>query len=218
MKPVHIFLCIALTLGGISPLFAFTVEFFDNSVFNTNTNTMDVALGLTGHTIEDFEDGSLISGLSLSAGGFQSRTGGTAWDGVRVRSNLPSGSGHQLSTTFTLPGSTLSFGVGLQNFDRDYSVKVNGITVVSNIKNLLGFTSGNGTTKNGYLKIEAENSEIISSVRFDQTSGGSIDQVEFDHLAVSTTLSSPAVPEPQTFILSLLALSFIWRTTNPRKG
>ncbi len=217
MKPSHIFLCIALALGGISPLLAFTVEFFDNSVFSTNTNTMDVALGLTGHTIEDFEDGSLISGLSLSAGGFQSRTGGTAWDGVRVRSNL-SGS-HQLSTTFTLPSSTLSFGVGLQNFDRDYSVKVNGIIVVSNLRNLSGFTSGNGTTKNGYLKIEAENGEIINNVRFDQTSNtGSIDQVEFDHLAVSNALSSPVVPEPQTFILSLLALSFIWRATYPKKG
>ena len=44
---------------------AFTIDVVANSVYSGDTVAMDTALGITGLTIEDFEDTVLATGLSI---------------------------------------------------------------------------------------------------------------------------------------------------------
>ena len=86
---------------------AIIVSFFAPSSYNSNTAAMNSTLGITGFTIEDFEDTTLLSGLSIrhSGGQFPSpvtwtslpatfdqnshfSTVNNAWDGASVVTNL----------------------------------------------------------------------------------------------------------------------------------
>ncbi|MDA0835527.1 MAG: hypothetical protein O3A29_19815, partial [Planctomycetota bacterium] len=58
------FLSILLVLSSQSQ--AANITFFHPSVFSPNTAEMDVILGVAGYTIEDFEDTTLVPGLSIS--------------------------------------------------------------------------------------------------------------------------------------------------------
>jgi hypothetical protein len=107
------------------------------STFNSNTATMDAALGVTGYAIENFETTALLSGLSITLSGnlatatypplpnlydvtLDPFATNNEWAGTKVVTNLQ---GNQIGTsqrwdsiTFTYAPRTTSFGIGLSNF------------------------------------------------------------------------------------------------------
>ena len=87
----------------------FIVTAFTGSTYSADTAAMDAALGISGYTVEDFEDTALISGLTISFDGniaadtsfttlpktFDSagepQTANNFWDGTRVLTNAGNG-------------------------------------------------------------------------------------------------------------------------------
>lgn len=55
----------ALIIFATSSASAMTINMVSNTVYNSDTTIMDAALGVTGFTIEDFEDNNLVNGLSI---------------------------------------------------------------------------------------------------------------------------------------------------------
>jgi hypothetical protein len=118
----------------------FIVTAFSGSTYSANTAAMDAALGISGYTVEDFEDTALISGLTVSFDGniaadtsfttlpktFDSagepQTANNFWDGTRVLTNAGNGQNGPFlppaatNTTFTLASAAPVVGVGLANF------------------------------------------------------------------------------------------------------
>lgn len=119
---------------------AFVVTAFAGSTYSANTAAMDAALGIGGYTIEDFEDTTLIAGLTISFDGniaapisftslpktFDSagepQTANNFWDGTRVLTNAGNGQNGPFlppaatDTTFTLASAAPVIGIGLANF------------------------------------------------------------------------------------------------------
>ncbi len=64
----HYFICSCVALLAISmPSYAFIVNHFSNSAFNSNVATMNANLGLdSSYQFEDFEDDSFAAGLTIS--------------------------------------------------------------------------------------------------------------------------------------------------------
>lgn len=127
---------IAQTAGA-----AIVVTFVPASAFNANTAVMDAALGISGSIIEDFEDTTLINGLSIRLSGGVATTvwnslpnlsnaatcgsnGIGAWDGTLAASNSVTNlidncakpTGLASLTEFLYAPGTTSFGLALTNF------------------------------------------------------------------------------------------------------
>ena len=64
---VAVTLAALLTANGANA--AIIPKFFPASDFNANTSVMDAALGITGYTIDTFEQTPLISGLTITLTG-----------------------------------------------------------------------------------------------------------------------------------------------------
>jgi len=64
----------------------FVVTSFAGSSYSANTVAMDAALGISGYTVEDFEDTALISGLTISFEGLipENKSGGRFTDGQQL--------------------------------------------------------------------------------------------------------------------------------------
>ena len=142
-----LFLSVAVLLMPPAASAGIILNPFAPSVYDTNTAAMDSALGISGYLIEDFEDLTLISGLSYTLespdyGTFTSLPatldGSTItgvdpdfyWDGTNILGN---GIGNTVGQsfdgsrsdilTFNVAGGTSSFGVGLANFQSTNSVR-----------------------------------------------------------------------------------------------
>ena len=94
----------------------FVVTSFAGSSYSANTVAMDAALGISGYTVEDFEDTVLISGLTISFEGLipenksytslpktfdsagDSQTANNFWDGTKVLTNAGNGLGKKPGT------------------------------------------------------------------------------------------------------------------------
>ena len=194
--------------------FGFTIDMRSRDIFDLDTSAMDHSLSIGDYSVEDFEDSVLQSGLSMTfVGTFQglndnpitfssnppTKSMGTVsqWDGQHYLYNNPS-DGHRYRTIFHLPQNVVSFGIGLSDFDKTYSIFVNGNLLIPSISSDPAFTRTYGS-RNAYILIHAELDEVIDSVEFRQKYvSNAIDEVEFDHL------SYKVVPEPAT--LFLLAL------------
>lgn len=190
----HLNLIISIFFIGVlsicTPIHADAVTYktFDISYYNSDPDVMDMNLGISGYVVEDFEDNTLTSGLSISSGNYpilpNTTWGQSWWDGTHVL-NLY---GTNLSVTFSIPAST-SFGIGLSEFDPSYwgtqvSLEVNGVAVGP--QNLLTDPnySENLQGRNMYIVISADPGSTINEVRFNITTlPGSPDGVFFDHLA-----------------------------------
>ena len=127
----------------------FVVTSFAGSSNSANTVAMDAALGISGYTIEDFEDTVLISGLTISFEGLipenksytslpktfdsagDSQTANNFWDGTKVLTNAGNGlNGPFLpsaatNTTFALATGAPVVGIGLANFQSALSSPTN---------------------------------------------------------------------------------------------
>ncbi len=203
-----------------------TVNSYDpNSVFSTNTASMDVSLGIDGLVIEDFEDSTLMPGLSMIYDGNSPSSSSSflpvidstrAWDGITSAINYhPNDPLHPRAqqVTFVLAQGATIFGVGLSNLEIDFNpnvqILVNGYVVVSSIADLSGYqdtdtgapVDGN---KNIYVRLDAIGG-IINTVSFDI--GTPVDDdVEFDHVAFNI------VPEPSAlFIVAACGLGLVIR-------
>jgi hypothetical protein len=203
-------------LGFIDPAEAFTVTTFSPTGFS------DAVAGITGFEIEDFEDTSLIPGLTITwEGAFgpvdtlpNTVSNGDfwwlandAWDGDSFLTNW---STQPFQTTVAptrldFSNSPTSVGFGLSNLNfTGSSLSVNNV--------LLGDLSSFGNTVFGtgirstYIRIDAEEGESINSIRI---GANTADFLVFDRLAVD---SATPIPEPMTILgtgFTLIALPII---------
>jgi hypothetical protein len=190
----------------------FTLTFFPASVWSEDTTAMDEVLGVRGLFIEDFEDTTLISGLSIAytGNGFnQTQTGlvqtldfsfDASWDGKSVTSNDPnnnvppdSGVPWAQITTFKFAQGATIIGIALSGFQStnppsdfpitNHRLYINGVAFSSDIEALAGTNwTSARSLRNAYLRIDAGAGEVINSVGFENISGN--DFLHFDHLAL----------------------------------
>jgi hypothetical protein len=198
---------------------------FAPSVYNANTSQMDIALGLTSHAIEDFEDTTLLPNLSYSLtnppGGTFTALPATAtfagneWDGTNVlfnTSNNTFGGPTSNTITFTIAGGATSIGFGLSNFQSlslpsqngfpitDHELFVNGVSQ-GTIETIAAATMAPGQNiRNLYLKIDADSNGTVNSINtvaFTNLVTNPSDILAFDHIAI--------VPEVNSFVMLTVA-------------
>jgi DNA-binding winged helix-turn-helix (wHTH) protein len=184
---------------------AFITKTFDPSVWPRT----DAEIGVEGFQIEDFEDVTLVEGLQIELSDSTTDnfgptvnlplifnpeihdTGGArvfvagVWDGARVLINRRTSPPHGYEdyvwgdVTFHLPGGASSFGFSLHDMDRNTELSVNGNFLVD-LRRLLP----SGTTRSGYVRIDAAPGQTIFSVKVansvTETTG---DALVFDHVA-----------------------------------
>ena len=208
---------------------AFTVTTFAVSSYNTNTAIMDTTLGLTGYLIEDFENTTLVSGLSIQYGTntpitalprvydinaainmsngeqFPNGMANNNWDGTHALVNNVNNVfdfPFISSVSFLVANGTKSFGIGLANLQKSnasHDLLVNGIKIADITSPDLPNYT-DGIVRNIYLRIDALANENIFSVNILATSTN--EGIIYDHLAIAN------VPESSSLLLLGLALIF----------
>lgn len=210
---------------------------FDASVYSADTASMNAALGIAGFAIEDFEDTTLLSGLSYTLEDTATVTfdalpatfdatssspfNNDFWDGENVlistfdnaTDDYP-GSAAQ-TVTFDFDGGATSFGIGLSNFQSldgglavtDHEVFVNGVSY-GLLEDLAAWNSP-GWGRNLYLRIDATDGDILNSVGFRNVNQplANPDTMVFDHAAVQ--FAAPVVPVPSAAALGLVGLGLV---------
>ena len=194
---------------------------------------MDATLGTTGRLTDDFEQTALIPGLSIVLSGgvattvemslpalfngdtFSPFTQNQFWDGTHTASNAIGNIPNNASTpsnianliTFNYAPGTLSFGIGLSNFQStntpggfavtQHELFVNGVDI-GVLDTLAGVNWTPGLVRDAYLRID--NNVPITSVGFENINQPPLEQdfLMFDHLTIAGAV---AVPEPVTFLL-----------------
>lgn len=216
-------LILALSTAAPARAASISLTFFPSSMYNANTAVMDGALGITGYTIDTFEQTSLLPGLTVTLSGGvpvttwsalpnlldESSCGGlsaAAWDGTHYASNLTT---NQLSNcnspaniassiTFDYAPGTTSFAVGLSNFQSPNSPQfpiTNHELFVNGVDMGVLETLAGANWSPGIMR--------NAFLRIDIT-GGSINSVGFsnltssdflvfDHLAVAPASTTPPV-------------------------
>jgi hypothetical protein len=130
---------LVLSLSTLPAHAGFVLNFFGSSSYDANTAAMQTNLGTTGYLIENFEDTTLIAGLSIVNTGGLFGAGVTwnslpatfdpgtfaftvdnAWDGKNAMLNMPGNTTAtstyaQLTEFKYAPGAT-SMGIGMSNF------------------------------------------------------------------------------------------------------
>lgn len=223
------------------------IKFFNASYYNPITQWMDIHLGITGYTVDTFETLPFIPGLTIELSGFQNRSppvlwtmlpalypgiicaGYQAWDGTHTATNEPTNnilncndsSGSAQFTTFNAPTGTISFGLGLSNFQSlcttttncnyppvtNHGLWINGVYAGA-IETLAAgancvtppstcWTPGLGL--NAYLRIDTTPGYSISTVTIENLTPPPYppDFLQFDHLAVAE-----CVPPPNTTMVA----------------
>ena len=168
----------------------------------------DAEIGVEGFVIEDFEDDRLVEGLRIELsdtdygfavtdrlpmafhpdiddfGGARVFVAGV-WDGSRLLLNRRSSPPHNYAdfgwgdVTFHVAGGASAFGFSLHEMDLDTELYVNGISIF-NLRRLLP----SGSTRGGYVRIDAAPGEAIRTVKIANSSTpGTGDALGFDHVA-----------------------------------
>ena len=185
---------------------AYNITTFPISIYNSNTATMNAALGIDdSFIIEDFEDTTLIDGLSIEFEDGQTTPNISSadyyWDGSKHLENYYTNNKWvDVTLNFDEPVSVLGFGASW--FDTDNGINyiyLNGSnTPLTDLDSLPNFHwDRNGSRRNFYIIIEAEIGESINSIFLPSSNNGS-DRFNIDHLALKT------VPEPANVLLFLI--------------
>jgi len=201
-----------------NPSWGYTINgFAASTTYNPNTAQMDAALGITGYVIEDFEDATLVPGLSVeythtglgqmtslptictdNCGApadppyFRRSFASHAWDGTFYLYALQPATPDS-ALILRLEGGATSVGVGLSDYHPLTQLwAINGqlvgdMTTVPNIE-------ANDGGRNAYLRVDAGPGEgLIYSLTFYHHIA---DTLEYDHVAFS-----PApVPTPSAWL------------------
>lgn len=207
---MKIFTFFILSLFCMVSTQAFTILGYSPSNYNANVATMNSNLGIdSSYIIEDFEDGTLIPGLSIqySNGSTTPLFNGSwvygtyLWDGSRVFSAYENG-GYP-DPTFSFATGVAAFGIGISNAylsSTSYPtyLRING-TSYGTIGAISGYTSADDG-RNIYIRVVADAGEVINSIKFDMAPG---DYISYDHLAVRL------VPELSCVWLVVLAIGIL---------
>ncbi|MEL7312954.1 MAG: hypothetical protein AAFN07_15670, partial [Pseudomonadota bacterium] len=183
---------------SVTPLLepTFIVNSFDPSIVYSGTSpaqqdALNAAVGVTGYTIEDFEDTTLVPGLTITGGAFglniASAFPNALWDGVSYYvDQVLTGGGVQ----FNVAGGTNSFGIGLGDIDiSNVNLIVNGDDLGA-IVDLPNFRKLGDNFRDVYIRVDAPPGEPITTVLIQQQPGSTFsDGVFFDHVAFE-----PAAP------------------------
>jgi DNA-binding winged helix-turn-helix (wHTH) protein len=184
---------------------AFITQTFDPSVWPRT----DAEIGVEGFQIEDFEDATLVEGLEIELAdsatdsfGPTTRlpflfnpeiddTGGArvfvsgVWDGERVLINRRTSPPYLYAdygwgdVTFHIREGASSFGFSMHDMDLSTVLSINGNSLVD-LRRLLP----SGTTRSGYVRIDAAPGQTIFSVTVaNSTTETTGDALIFDHVA-----------------------------------
>lgn len=187
----------AYTITGFDPLDFINTGAGPNA---TTVANLDNTVGLNGAIIEDFEDDTLINGLSRTFNGASPAVftaGQGLWDGTKAFVT----NSFLVPTVFGYTPGADTFAIGIGDVESALPVEVNGQVIISDIRNLLGYNRVSDNSREVYIRIDREQGDTaITEVRF---AAPASDGIVFDHLAV---FNSSAVPEPATYTMGLIAL------------
>jgi len=223
MKKAFLFCMIMLCL---TPAWSFTINYFAPSLFTTDMTLLNTRLGITGYQFEDFEDGILTPGLTITAAATISNgytgspqttvhNGTVAPTGWIYSTSIASWSANQFCIypqvvanfhTFSFDHGISSFGFGIAEIDDiggPHVVMVNGQETTVVIENLPGFVRSDG--RNMYILVDVAPGEVLNSVGLQTVS--SVESLFFSHLAFSENPAIGVVPEFNT--ISCLFIGFV---------
>lgn len=223
-RGIHVGLVIAVMGGSASA--EIVVNAFGPDAYDPDTAAMDAALGVAGFLLEDFEDTTLIEGLTYTldlpfVGTFDELPGlhdgrsidgstDNQWDGIHVllgnaNNSFPDEGTRVHAVRFDYPAGARSLGVGLASFQSlgttdfpitDHNVYVNG-QFVGVLETLAAGVMEGGRARNAYLRIDATGPDVITSVGFENTTQSGIpDLLVFDHIAIDTGACAADVAPP----------------------
>ncbi len=202
-------------------LFAYVVTDFGDTAVFTGTNStqlasLDAAVGITGFLIEDFEDNTPISGLTISGTVCcpSSINTTTSIDSLAQASSVGNWDGTRAivitlldETVFNYAPGTNSFGIGIGDIETVTSLQVNGSTVIADMQALSFIHRIEDDQRDMYIRIDREAGDApITQVSFTISAN---DGVFFDRLAVDPVLTEASVPEINSFFLLLPLLCFL---------
>jgi len=202
------FIAILFLLFINSYSYAFTIKTFSNTVYNNSIEVMNNDIGIQNYIIEDFEDVSLVDGLTVGVENpnygpasilpslYKPQWKNNTWDGIYAFTSActngwnswegNSCGDHPYSqiTTFNITNGTESFGIGIANFQINNSrtdLLVNGNKIIT-VDELTNYQDGI-ELRNLYLIINSDNDEKIYTVTFKIQAENSCEGLVFDHLA-----------------------------------
>ena len=181
---------------------------FGVSAYDANTAAMDATLGITGYTIEDFEDATLDANLTLTGFGylgFPDNNAGEAWDGSNVATFYGVNDANPGAINFNVAGGASSVGFALTSIHYPHAavgpanrLRINGGPWLdidnTNFPNLDIVGNGRG----GYFRIDQGPGDAPITVV--ELSDPGDESLRLDHIAYLQ------VPEPSTFVLAALGL------------
>lgn len=199
----QLFTALAGVLGLSCTAHAYVVTAFDGSIYTTDTVALDAALGLpASFVVEDFEDATLIPGLSANLSSDGRVLPNHAWDGLTTTIS------GNAAFSISLAGIRF-FGIGISDNDGGgQTLTVNGSTLI-NLDTIAGYR-GDSSSHATYVIVRAEGSDAdITTINID----GSMTPM-FDHLVLSTEGGlgpTSSVPEPGSTLLALAGIGTIAR-------
>jgi hypothetical protein len=172
---------------------AYVITSFSPSAYHPDEATMNTALGIVGYSIETFEDGSFLDGLSYT------QVSPLSFAIESVSNNLVWGGDHALRTTFGgasffeyAPGVE-SFGVGISEANNQpvgRTLQINDGPTIS-WSDLPGFVVGG--SRNIYIRIDAEpGDDPITKVHINLGPPG--ETIYIDHVALGRKPVSLGAP------------------------
>ncbi len=218
MKNLLLIICLILIAG--QSLYAYTITSFRQTQLvasgvapsATDVANFDSLVGISGGIVEDFEDNTLISGLTMSLAGvnnalpsgFRNSNSVLAknfWDGAdSIVANAST-----VATFSYAPGASV-FALGLGDIESDLRVSVNGEDL-GLVRSLPNYERILDNAREVYIRIDLETGDnLITNVSFSNSSAG--DGIFYDHLVVLET----TVPEPSSLILGALGIFLLLRT------
>ncbi|MBL8069127.1 MAG: PEP-CTERM sorting domain-containing protein [Armatimonadetes bacterium] len=219
-----------LVCAGVAALSACAHAGFNFTGFGPSQwGASDATLGVSGYTVEDFEDVNLVSGLQVTIaspnGGYGPSStipntfnpftdstfgtafqfgGGGAWDGSNGLINTRTNREFPYSETGSWGFTTFTFAGGASSVGFSVQQMDLQTTVLINgnpvgLLDVLAGWSVNGQ-RQGYVRIDAFGGDQINSVTVANGSNGTFsDGLMFDHVAFNP------VPEPATMAVCALA-------------